>query len=1171
MPGNKKRPVVLPTQPAMSGEKSILKPSLTEFIINHLTNKSMKFYTCFSHWYLRKWKKCKLPARLWAWLIDNRFYGPRQIIMRINLVAFFIALAMLKVTASVRAQNISLSFENAPIEKVFESIEKQSGYIFWYDKAILRSASRISVKIKNGNLSETLERCFEGQPLQYQIVEKTIVVKARPEKARPEQSNTSTQMDISGKVVDENGQPLAGASVKVKESTLSAMTNNEGIFRIINAPDNAVLVISYIGFQTREITASSNVLATLERSTSKLDEVQVMAYGTTTQRLNTGSITKVTADDISKQPVSNPLSALQGRVAGLTVSPTMGAPGSAIRIELRGQNSLATTVSGARDITSDPLIIIDGIPFAPNNTNLNRLSSAVDAGTSNGGLSPLNSINPSDIESIEVLKDADATAIYGSRGGNGVILITTKRGKSGKTSITANIYSGISQSAIIPKFTNTEQYIEIRKEALRNDGITPTISNAYDLTQFDQTKYTNIPELLLGGTAGTTDAQISVSGGNNQTSILLSGSIRKETTVLPSEFGDTRASFHANISNNLFNNKLRTIFTASYSGDVNKIAPSSVLNNILTLEPNTPDFVDQNGKLQWYYNNAPIQNILATMRTIYQANTNNLIGNFQINYQLLEGLNLKSNFGYNKIATDEISKSFAANSDPTYNPTGSANFGRSEFSGWNVEPQLEYKTRISKGNLTILTGATWQANDYKGNNIRAIGYSNDALVGSISAAATVNYSDSFFQYKYQAFFGRINYNWRDRYILNLTGRRDGSSRFGPGRQFGNFGAIGAAWIFSNEEFLSKAGRFLSYGKLRGSYGITGTDQIGNYQFMDSWSSSTYSYQGSPGIYPTRLANDDYSWEKNKKAEIGLELGFLKDRFLVTASYFRNVGDNHLVSYPMAAQTGFSTVTRNFPAVITNSGWEFTAISKNIVTTNFSWTTAGNISFTRNVLSSFPNIALSPYNSIYQVGESLDVIRGYKSIGVNPQTGLFGFRDIDGNGIYNSNDYVKLGNFNPKFFGGINNSITYKRLQLDFFLEFKKQTSRNFLSSYYGSTFPGAQYASSLPAELLDRWQKPGDVSKYQKFTTTSTGSSFFNGSNSITISDASYMRLKTVSLSYKLPGEFISRLKIQNCRIYVQGQNLLTITGFKVIDPEMQVLNILPPLRTVTAGLQLTL
>ena len=1105
--------------------------------------------------------------------------------MRITtlLIAIQISFAGILLADNSHAQTIQINLTKATIKQVFTTIEDQAKVTFVYNEKALAGLNKIDVKINNKPLSEVLKTISALLPLEFKqsgmvIGVSRVETKSIPKQFKPELLPpviSAPNHTISGKVLNEFGMPLQGASVKIKNANIGTITDNKGLFTLRNVPDDAIAVISYIGYETKEVSAANDFTVTLSNSDSKLDEIHVIGYGTTTQRLNTGSVAKVTSDEISQQPVSNPLAALQGRVAGLNVTQTSGSFGSSFTVELRGQNSLATGGGNIQaGLISTPLFIIDGIPFAPNNTNLNNISSTLDYGnvTGNAGLSPFNSINPNDIESIEVLKDADATAIYGSRGGNGVILITTKKGKAGKTQFTANFNSGISKVAHLPELMNTQQYLEMRNEAFKNDNITPTIANAPDLKVWDQNRYTNFPKLLIGGTAKANDVQTSLSGGSNNTTFLFNAGFHNETTVFPTDKGSNRISTLLNLNHSSEDKKFKLNLSASYSSTVNNLPANNLLSEI-TLEPNYPAFKNSNGSPQWSYNGVSMPyNPIAELDATYKAVTNNLLTSVSMQYLLYKGLSVKVNAGYNTMEVNEIAKYPVTSADPQYAPYGSsANFATNNYAGWSAEPQVEYNTVFGDGKLDILAGGTWQSNNNNQSNIFGGGYNNDALLGSPVAAGSLTYSGSSYEYKYQAVFGRINYNWDDKYILNITGRRDGSSRFGPDKQFSNFGALGAAWVFSNEHFAKDMSSVLSYGKLRGSYGITGTDQIANYQYLDSWTATTLQYQGTSGLYPTRLANPDYSWEQNKKVEVGLELGFLKDRILLTTSYYHNVSDNHLVNYALPSQTGFATIVRNFPATILNSGLEFTITSKNISSANFSWNTNANVSFAQNKLASFPNIATSSYNNVYVVGQSLDYINGWGYSGVNPTTGSYVFKDLDNNGtISGPGDYVNLGNFNPKFSGGIDNAFRYKDWQLNFFLEFKKQLGLNYLASVYKTTYaPG--FERNVPVELLDRWQQSGDNATFSKYSTKNTGLNLFGSYNGLTVSDASYIRLKSFALNYNVPKSLINKLHLSNLKVYAQGQNLFTITPYKVTDPETRSLYVLPPLRTIIMGIQLTL
>lgn len=970
---------------------------------------------------------------------------------------------------------------------------------------------------------------------------------------------TATAQTISGKVIDDQGSPIIGATVIIKGSNNGTTTNQQGEFSINNTSKNESLIVSSVGYKKQEIKLDnkSYLTITLKKQTNQLDETVIRAYGTTTRRLNTGDISTVIAKEIDQQPVSNPLAALEGRVPGLVVTQSNGVPGSGFKVQIRGQNSIAQG--------SEPLFIIDGVPYASGNDPINELNSA----TGINGLSPFNSINPSDIESIEVLKDADATAIYGSRGANGVILITTKKGKPGKTKFNVNVYSGISNVTRTMGMMNTRQYLMMRKEAFKNDGVVPDVNSAPDLLVWDTTRYTNFKKMLIGGTAHTTNVQASISGGSDQTQFLISGGYHHETTVFPGDLADNRGSFHVNVNHSSKDQKLFIQLTAGYSSDINNLIASD-LTGYLTLPPDLPPLFDSSGKLNWQQGGVSFINPLAYLLDKYKAETDNLLSNLQISYHIVRGLEVKINTGFNTMQVNETSIIPAAAQDPAYSTSGASQFGNNNYKSWIIEPQISYSVKISRGTLNALLGTTWQQTLNSNSTINASGYSSDALLESASAASSVTIANNYSQYRYEAVFGRLNYNWKNKYVLNLTGRRDGSSRFGPGKRFSDFGAAGGAWIFSEEKFAHHFAPFISYGKLRGSYGITGNDQIGNYQYLDTWGTTNNSYQGITGLYPTKLFNPDYGWEVNRKLEGALELGFADNRVLFSASYFRNRSSNQLISYSLPAQTGFTSITENFPAVVQNTGWEFTLTAGILSTSTFQWNSSLNLTIPKNKLIAFPDLAQSSYSYTYVVGQSLSVLNVLHLNGVDPATGVFTFKDVNNDGSIDFNDYQVQGNLDPKFYGGWSNSFSFKKWELDIFLQFRNQLGANYWSSIY-SIVPGTMF--NQPVALLKRWQMPGDKSNIQQFT-QDPGSNAYQalsllGASSGVYGNASYVRLKNISLSYKFSASWLQKIHFTDARLYLLGQNLATLTKYQGADPETQNLYTLPPLRTITAGIQL--
>jgi len=1096
--------------------------------------------------------------------------------MRITTLLFGIqaCFATMLLASNLNAQNISLDVQKTDVKQIFIAIEKQANVSFVYDGQALQGLPVISIKEKSKSLDEVLQSISSKLPLVFKQAGKVIGVSrsiagVKNGKGEVVPENKAQTIKISGRIYNHKNEPIEGVTVTVKDSKTSASSNENGMYSI-NADVEQTLVFKSIGYVSKEVAIAgrSQIDVVLEESLSTLDEVHVIAYGTTSERLTTGSISKINSSTIEQQPVGNPLAALDGEIAGLVVTQSSGVPGAGFKIQIRGQNSIAQG--------SDPFFIIDGVPFAPGNTPINMLASAVSSNSlnnSSSGISPFNSLNPADIESIEVLKDADATAIYGSRGANGVVLITTKKGKAGKTQVDFNLNSGISMVPKMLNMLNTQQYLQMRHEAFANDGVTPTTSTAPDLLVYDTTRYTNIEKMLIGGTAHMDDVTGSISGGNTNTQFIMSGTYHRETTVFPGDNADNRGAFHFSLNHASQDKKFSVSLSAIYSSDNDNIV-STDLTSFINLPPDAPAFKDASGNLIWSYNGLAIdENPIAYELQRYTAQTDNLSSNLVLSYKLLPGLTVKSSFGYNTISINEVSISPQSSVNPQSGTLGSSSFGNNATNSWIIEPQAEYLRQIGKGKLDVLAGGTWQSNVNNATTTFASGYTSDNLLQSLSAAGDITAQNYYTLYHYEAQFARINYNWQDKYIINLTGRRDGSSRFGPGNQFADFGAAGAAWLFSNENFISDNLPFLSYGKLRGSYGITGNDQIGDYKYLDSYSTLPKNpYQGIAGLYLTQLSNPTFGWEINRKLDVEIDLGFLKDRILFTADYYRNRSSNQLITYNLPIQTGFYGIEENFPAVVQNKGIEFTLNTKNITSASFSWNTSLNLSIPKNTLLSFPNIQNSSYYQTLVVGQPLDVIYKYHMTGVNPQTGVYQYQDVNNDGNLDANDYKLEGNLDPKFYGGFRNTFNYKNFQLDFFFDFRKQLGLNYLNSIYN--YPPGN-AANYPTYILGAWQAAGQSASVQKYTTM-PGSDAYNAASNLYLSDAiysdaSFIRLKNLSFSYRLPISVMNKWKLSNLRVYVEGQNLFTITDYKGFDPETQNLYSLPPLRTIVFGIQLTL
>jgi TonB-linked SusC/RagA family outer membrane protein len=970
---------------------------------------------------------------------------------------------------------------------------------------------------------------------------------------------------ITGKVVDVNGQPMAGVNVIVKGTLVGTATNADGEFSIEASPTD-VLVFSFIGYATVEEPLNSRLIVniTLVEDIKSLREVTVNAgYYLTTKKMQTGSISKVTAESLEKQPVPNVLMAIQGRMPGVVITQASGIPGTGMKVQIRGQNSLRSRLVGDEIDGNYPLYVIDGVPVASNPT----FSSGWLLSELGGGIDPLNLLNPGNIESIEILKDADATAIYGSRGANGVVLITTKKGKSGATDIDVQVYRGAGRVSKMMDVMNTAQYLAMREEAFANDGAMPGPSD-YDVNgTWDQTTDTDWQDELIGGTAPILDVQASMSGGSENTSFRFGGGFHQEGTVFPGDFGYQKATGFLNLNHTTADGKLKLSLSINYGKDRHNLFNANITAYAVTLPPNAPSY-DDNGNLDWTgYGGIDNANPWSYFETSHTSEVENIVSNASISFEILQDLKIITSLGFNNSFNDQVIKRPQSSLNPTIPSPSNSSIAQFSGTNWIVEPQITYTRQIAGGVLDILVGGTWQSNSNTSLDISGEGYASDALLGNIQAAARVLINDdSESEYRYNAVFGRIGYVWKDRYLLNLTARRDGSSRFGPDRQFGNFGAIGLAWIFSEEKFIRQARPLLSFGKLRGSYGTTGSDQIGNYGYASTYSASSTSYRGQPILNTTALANPDFAWEVNKKLEAAIELGFLKNRLELSASWYRNRSSNQLVGYPLPSTTGFSTIQHNLDATVENTGWEFGVTSINLDAGDITWTTSFNLTFPRNKLISYPNIDESPYASRYVVGKSLNISRKYKYLGVDPETGLYQIKDIDQNGSYNLSDRQIIFDYTRRYYGGLHSTLRYGPVDVSLSVEFVNQKSSDYLSTFHVQ--PGRMGNQLSSILMKDRWMNDGDIAEIQKFTQISSSNYSRAAASDLSVTDASFVRMRAVSVSYTLPPAILKGLNLQAFRVYLQAQNLFTITDYFGLNPEYQALE-LPPLRVIGGGVQI--
>ena len=1097
------------------------------------------------------------------------------ILLAMKLTSILLLAAFLQVSAKSYTQVVTLNMQNAPLENVLKEIKRQTGYIFFYENGLLQPANPISITVNKSSIEQTLEACFKDQPFEYRIVKTTVFIKRKEVINVSQKEATSIENgDITGRVMNEQGEPLSNANVIIKRTGTGTVTNANGQFTLRNVNNYDLLIISYVGYSPLDLKVGdkTNFLLVMHIATNKLDEAVVQAYGKTSLRLMTGNIGRITQDDIAKQPIMNPLEALQGQVPGVIVTNTTGYATGAIKVEIRGRNTISS------DFPSDPLYIIDGVPMTILNlTPVSNYNSGAQGVIQTGiyspanGQSPMFGLNPSDIESIEVLKDADATAIYGSRGSNGVILITTKKGKAGKTKLEITVNSGINQVPRYYKMLNSKQYVSMRREALANDGLPIDIYNAPDLVVWDTTRYTDWQKYLWGHLGRQTITEANLSGGDSRTTFRIAAGYLRQTEIITYNGANQRGSLDFNISHSSFNQRVKMSFTGTYSlvNTDQILEPSAIV-----LPPNAPPVFDAKGNLN-FSDWSPLNYYLSAFSSFlqpYSSKSNQLNSNMVLSYEIIKGLTLSTSFGYNNVITNQSYTTPIASQDPTTAPKGSVILGSTYIHNVIIEPQAEYNRYLGKGKFSLLIGASVQDAATNAFTVSGSGYLNDALLSSVNNAPIKSGQNGGSEYKYRAAFARINYNFKNKFIINLNARRDGSTRFGPGNQYGNFGSIGGAYIFTEENWFKKHVSFLSFGKIRGSFGTVGGDQIGNYAYLSRWSYTTGLYNNYLPLIPGGHTDSLLQWQVNKKAEISLDFNFLNDRISLKGSWYRNRCNNQLIQFPTPAFTGFLSVTANSPANVQNTGWEFIAGGKIIEREKLTISMRLNVGINRNKLLAYPNLSNSPYAGKLIIGNSLAVRRVLHYTGIDPKTGGYTFEDKNNDGQITfdytgkASDDSYFINTEPKYDGGFSADFIYKNFALNIFLYFKKQVGP---SIYASLDQPGDQ--TNQPVKVLDHWQKPEDIVANPKFTTiTSAYFSNFAYTSDAGICDASFIRVQNLSLSYAFGRQLLKKVGLGNCKIFVQGKNLFLITKYKGIDPEIFSFNSPPLPRTIVAGINFT-
>ncbi len=1091
-----------------------------------------------------------------------------KIVLRMKLISFFILVAMATASASSYSQQtkFNLRLNNVTVRAVFEEIEENSEFILLYDEKTVDVNRKVDIKAKGETVDSILDQVFEGTSNTYKIFDRQIVILG-PENAEiPSILRSKTEQkekDIRGTVNDTNGSPIPGASVFVKGSSIGTVTNFEGNFTLEVPVNSKVLVISFVGMETEEIDISgkSVVNITLTDETVSIDEVIAVGYGVQKKRDVTGSITSVSRESIENTPVKDVLSVLQGRASGVHVVSNSGAPGDGISVTVRGHSSLN---SG-----NDPLYVIDGVPVETN--SLSQLN-----GWEQHGLNPLADINPMDIESIEVLKDGASTSIYGSRATNGVILITTKRGKSGKVKVNINAFTGYSQLTHKLSVLNASQWREIVIDSYKNlddynDATTPTEPHWTAIDSLNPMNSGDVDwQSLMYRTAKQYQLDFSVLGGSKGTQYAFSTSfLDQDGIILASNYKRITSRLNTDFT---VSEKMKIGQSISFThGKNDRINAGGTGNNSLVvailIRPPVYSLTYPDGSPINYFNGK--RNPIALAEECTHLNTTNRItGNQYLEYKIIKGLKFKTNVSLDFISMKE---------DEFYPTTVDYREGYNKGSvraisnlTWANENYLTYEKSFNEvHNFSALAGFSQQEWKLETTGLDGTFFVSDNIT-TLNGAGTISNQDvnTTVEHGLTSFFGRLTYNYSGKYLFEVNLRADGSSRFGKDNRFGYFPSASAAWRFSDESF-AKGLNFLDDGKLRLSVGQTGNEAIGNYTSQGEFSVGT-NYLDNSGAAPTVMPNNALTWETTTQYDIGLDLTLLKNRVVFNTDYYIKKTSDLLFDVPIPETTGFSYITQNI-GDMQNKGLELSLTTYNL-TGKFKWSSSLNIGFNRNKVVSLPEDLLTDgfiQNGSYHIlkeGEPIGIFYGWKFLGVYAsdddnvnhvkmgssngkefEGGDVIWDDVNGDYIIDDNDKQIIGNAQPDFTGGFNNDLSYKNFSLNIFFQFSYgndiYSNLNFMRNWV--------YAyNNVSTDALRRWRKQGDITDYPK-PTRSDPMKNDNRVSSRWVEDGSYIKLKNVSLSYNLPSNIVSKLKVSSIRAYITGQNLITWTHYTGYDPDV--------------------
>ena len=1052
-------------------------------------------------------------------------------------------------------RTITLKLDDVTLERALREVMSQGQLSLTYSRAVVPLDRTVTVSVDNQSVLDALRQVLGGTNVELWVSRdgRMALVPAERESRTAKVEQTGT---ITGIVrASESGEALPGAIVTVVGTRFGATTGNDGRYTIRGLTPGSVLVNARrIGYSldTARVTVVADQSVTADFSLRvlavQLNEVVAVGYGTQTRREITGAVSSISSEEISRQPVQSIDQALLGRAPGVQVVTSSGQPGAGAMVRVRGGNSISAG--------NDPLYVVDGVPIVANANGANT-STLESQGMS--GLSPIASISPDDIESIDILKDASATAIYGARAANGVILITTKRGHAGENRTSLNAYYGTQEVRHKLDLMNAQQFAQLVNTAYTNAGQAAPYSPAQITAFGNGTDWQN----AIFRSAPVSNVDLSFSGGDDNTKYYVSGNLlRNQGVVIGTNMN--RGSFRLNLDQDV-SNRFRIGNRLSFTRSQGQILPnggngqetSSVILNAILAPPTLPVytssgeyFIDVNP-----LTGRPFSNPVATARLITNKELQNrLIGNGYAEYDLLKALTLRSTFGVDYLGSTQDYYS-PANTYPGRNYGGYGSRGSAETTTWLNENTVHYNRQAWRAStLDLLGGVTFQRTQATNISGTAQGFLTDRLtVNGLNTGSTfVGVWTGSPHSSLLSYFARANWDVADRYLFTATGRVDGSSKFGEGNQYGFFPSAAVAWRASNESFIKNLGWFDDL-KLRASYGRTGNQDIGNYASLATLGSTVYVFGGqrAVGYVPSSLANPDLKWETTDQADVGLDVAVLKNRLFVNADYYDKRTHDLLLYVNVPATSGFSSSLQNVGSV-RNKGFELGVNTVNLAGT-FGWTSGLNLAWNRNkVLNLGVNDQLigpagvgagaNQNPTILKVGEPINSFYGWVYTGM--QNGQPQYKDLNGDGDITDDDRTIIGNAQPNYTGGLQNRFTWKNLALSVFLQW---SVGNKIYNINRALLTSAAGNANQFADVLQNAGNNGSP-------TPKIGNTFDSHPSTLFVENGTYLRGKNIRLDWSVPSRWISTGRfgsLSSLGFYVSAQNFFTNTKYTGFDPEI--------------------